>query len=461
MKVSDPIHANPRPSQGLTIVLILAFCAGLLPSWLAANDFETAILAFATYVAALTLLVKNPYRASLTIGSATAGIALAAFWLKWVLRSEPSIVLTRIPFDNDLAMRVSGAFFLAFMTTWSLSIRQSSSSTKRKNTARVHAGSSNKPLLWLPTASVALALMAGRLWIAETYSIGVPGEVPLPTPFPAGTMGALYYLTTYGPLVAATILAIDDRPAVRFMAAYPILALYASLGTTLGYRSYGVIAAIVAIYALLRSGARAHSGTERTAMRLFAIPAILFGALVATSTALGARQSAVSDQASDGSALSFIVKRIGGLDYLSPVVYRVEDTGSTWSSLDPETWNHFMRVVVYGFPSDAVTGLSSTLPGYLFGGSGYLLVIGGGLLAGYFAGRIDTRFARDDTRNWEVLAHLGFVVAWTSLLLEGTLATSIAIAGSFASLGLVSRFFESGGRATAPELHPQTRGNRT
>lgn len=425
-------EGTPRATEALLAGLILVL-ATLFVAIERGSGAGTTIAATTVALTANTLAFSRPGIRGLSIGKLTAALALTAFWAKWMLDVRPPRVTSVIPHDNDLAIQVFAVFAFAFTIAWitNTRMRKRNGSAKPPSSSEEVVRGPNAPLILL-LGSLTLFI---RIWIAEAYSIGVPGRMPTETPFPAETVGILYYLSTYGPVAAGAVLVLDRRNKATVWMGYVLLIAYAIAGANLGSRSYGVIAAVVITYSVVlpdKSKRRADFRLGSRVLRLMGAAAIV---LITVKMALQERNTVTSS----GSAAEFILRRVGGLEYLSPVVANLSISGSSWSHLSPDRWNQFLRVDVYGYPSDAITGVSGTLPGYLFGVAGMASLFVGGLLVGSAAGLTDRLLARRNSQYYTLMLHLGLAIAWSNLLLEGTIFTSLAIALAFAALSIAAK----------------------
>lgn len=407
------------------------FLLGSAATWIHGGS-ESAVLASEAIVVASTGMIVATKRVGLvSLGGATLAISLLAFWLKWILNSRPSSERV-MSFDNDGAIAIYAVFLVAFAAMWHLKAR-------REQGHHLHCGGDTgaaqvEHLLPLILGVVGFALVALRSYLASHYRIGVPGETPLVASGSFRIFGLAYYLSTYGPLLVSGVLLLTRRRGGgRFFVGLAVLITYVIVGVELGYRSYGVTAATVVIYCVQAAPGRRIGRNGATASTFLMSVAAALAAVLSVGEALKTRQS------SSVNPLQFIGSRVGGLDYLSPVVSTVDHYEPSWSNLNPATWNEFVKVVVYHFPQSVTNGLSATLPGWLYGIDGLLAVATGGLLAGYLAGWVDLRHVNSGNDLASQVAQLGWMLAWMNLLLEGTVLVTVYMAVAFGLTGLCVR----------------------
>lgn len=446
--VGEPLHrpqhcapdkdtvAPARFGWKLTATLV-ALLVGVSMSrvWWSDASWGGAFGAAVTIGAGVWLLLANLRFRAVTLGSFTAIVVLTAFWAKWMAASEPlKDYFIEVPYDNDLAVQVTGIFTLAFTLGWlavqHLALR--ASWTRRRTEVTPH----HAP--WVPPVALlvltALTLCALKVAMAHIYSVGVPGETPQGLDVPA-LKTVIYYSSTYGPLACASLIVFSRplKPWVRWGAAGVVLVAYAASGTYVGSRGATIGAAFVPIFAAVAAprplGAR---HPLRTALAWGA------GAVVAAaslSLALALRPAG-STSSGFGGILGFLEDRVGGLDFLSVAAAGVDQHGTSLSYIDTAAWIEFLTYTVYEYPPTIVTGVASTLPGFAFGVGGWAAacLLGGG--TGILLGMADFKYARA-TEPAAATWYLGLLIAWGNLLLEGTFYPSMLIVVSFGAVYLL------------------------
>lgn len=379
-----------------------------------------------------------------SLGNITCVVTMTAFWLKWALDVKPQQRAgLSLYYDNSLAIYVYGLFFFFWIAAWRGGVswsarlsgprqrRISSHCLPKRSRGRLGSGAAGVVL-----TSVGLLLMALRSYLSSSFAIGVPGETPH---FPGGfgrLFGALYYFSTFGPLMVIAVLLLSSRrnPS-RVLAAVAIAAAYASLGISLGYRSYPVYASAVLLWSLW---ARRHGDRRGIAGLLVLVP-IGIGTLYAVASTLKSR---ASGYATSGNPLEFLVGRVGGLDYLSPVVSFIDRHGASASFVRPSTWNEFLKVDVYRFPVGVANGLAGTLPGWSFAIGGIVVVGIVAVAAGALAGVADSSGPSGGRGLAGSIMHLGLLLAWTDLLLEGTIVSAFKLVLAFGLVAFLLRSAE-------------------
>jgi hypothetical protein len=438
----NPTSVRPRAQQrarlglGLGLILLAAVTASryiISPFALGAGVWPLVVL-----VAVYLMLERIDTFGWFSIAGVTAAMSLAAFWLKWLVDSQPHAQLHVLPFDNNLAIRAYGIFVLAFAVGWRFAVRGVTADREATNTTFDHRITSRTAVVAL---AVGLLLVATRLLLANHFMIGVPGVSPTSSgPLrPLLSMG--YYLSVAGPLAIASLLATYGPRRFRWFPALSLLLAFTVVGASLGYRSYAVLAFITVTFSI--ASAR-HVGEIRTKLRAGQILLLL---VAAAGAALGLNLALTTRSGTQAGApegiLSFLSERVGGLDYLSPVVPAIDRSGSHLAFLDPSAWDAFMRVNVYGFPSSAVTGVSATLPGLLYGVLAAWGLLIGGLVFGLLGGWLDKSCLRLRGRGpiGGVLT-LGVILSWSNLLGEGTLRAAFLQGLGFVGVSLLLMAFD-------------------
>jgi hypothetical protein len=203
-----------------------------------------------------------------------------------------------------------------------------------------------------------------------------------------------------------------------------LLVAYTLVGAWIGYRSYA-LTGVVMLATLMTSG------TKRIKVsRVVAVVVLVAGITVlGVSTGL-VRRSVGSDVGASGrvsGTAGFLSRRVGGLEYLAPVVGQVEVEGVDRQRLRPATWDNFLLTHVYRLPAGAHTAFAGTAIGWLYAGGGLLLVVVGGVAAAIGTHLGDTLQHRSGDLRARVI-HAVLALAWVNFFLEGTPRASILIA---------------------------------
>ncbi len=406
-----------RPLVAVPVLLVVLGVAAT--TWRAVADSSSVLTWSAgvvVLVTAIALVAASLHRGwVMSLATVTGAVFLLAFWLKWVLADPPLVYLHRVPYDSDGALEVSAVFVACFAVTWwVLTSSPWALSLRAVPGGRDEVAAPGAHRLWAVFA-VGIALLVVRVVIAEVWDVGVPGKVPETLPVPL-MLSALYYLSTYAPLIMAYYLlsAGRGRPHLSGVA---LLVGYAGVGAVIGERSYAISAAIVILYFYVRSDLTAHG--SRSVVRRLVAPALIIGtAAVALWITLQFRSNGSSGSGLDA-LVSFVSDRVGGLNFLSPVLPVVHHTGTDLARLSDPTWNSYLLVDVYGYRPGTVNGVAGTLLGLAYACAGYLGVMLVAILTGAASGAAD-RLLRVDTAR-TAMWHLGGLLAWLNLLLEGTM----------------------------------------
>jgi hypothetical protein len=180
-------------------------------------------------------------------------------------------------------------------------------------------------------------------------------------------------------------------------------------------------AALVVLYFYARRDVP--SANQRSLGRRLLVPgAIVLAAAVSLWVTLLFRSTG-SSGSGPNALVSFVSDRIGGLNFLSPVLPVVHHTGPSLSRLNGSTWDSFLLVNVYGYPADAVNGVAGTLLGLAYASAGYVGILVAALLTGTLTASAD-RLLRSPTSTASMW-HLGALLAWLNLLLEGTVKPAV------------------------------------
>jgi hypothetical protein len=173
------------------------------------------------------------------------------------------------------------------------------------------------------------------------------------------------------------------------------------------------------------SNSRRRRTTRAIAIEIAAIAVLVFAGV---TLALFVRPT----QLSGHSSFSFLFNRIGGLDYLAPAVGVTRVFGFQPSLLDPNHWDEFLKVAVYGYPTDATTGVAGTGVGWLFASLGWFGVALGGVVFGVIGAVVDTHNARRASRpTIRSLYRVGVYLAWLDFMTEGTFLAALRILLTF------------------------------
>jgi hypothetical protein len=431
---------------------------GVVATTWRAVDHGSSLLTWAAGVvvllSALGLVVTSLQRGwVVSVAAVTGAVFLLAFWLKWVLADPPLVYLHPVPYDSDAALQVAAVFAACFAVAWWALTSSPWALSAVPPDAR-DAEDARDPgarRVWVVFV-LGLVLLVVRVVIAEVWEVGVPGKVPETIAIPL-LLSGLYYLSTYAPLIMAYYLLRAEGPRLR-VTGYLLLLGYAAVGAVIGERSYAISAAIVLLYFYVRNDLAAH-GTRSVLRRLVAPVLIVVGAAVALWVTLQFRDNGSSGSGVDA-LVTFVSDRVGGLNFLSPVIPVVDHTGTDVARLNDATFNSYLLVDVYGYKPDTVNGVAGTLVGLAYAVAGYLGVVLAALLTGAVSGAADRllRFGSVRMSMW----HLGALLAWLGLLLEGTVKpASILLVVSLVTgcvLGLPGR---QGDARTAPHQEGRQR----
>lgn len=418
----------PRAMAAAMVTAVLIAVSLSRPMWSGAT-WQGAVGAAVTAAACVWLLHASLRFRALTIGAFTAVIILTAFWAKWMAASEPlKIYFIEVPFDNDLAIQVTGTLALAITVGWVATQYLA----QRRARTRERTEVVRRIVPWLPSPVLlvvtALALCALKVVVADIYSVGVPGQTPQGLEVPA-LKTVIYYSSTYGPLACASLLILSRgfRPRLRWGAVGLVLLGYAAAGGYIGTRAATINAALVLGFVALAgprpTGARFD---PRHALGWLAVAAA--GILSLTLTLI--RRPIGSTSSGPLGLLGFLADRIGGLDFLSVAAAGVDQHGSSLAYVDTTVWVEFLTFEVYEYPVGSITGVAASLPGTAFGIGGWVAVAVVGLASGALLAIADARYARavdPAATTW----YLGLLLAWVNLLLEGTVYPTLLIILSF------------------------------
>jgi hypothetical protein len=443
------IHPAGRVSGRDLAFLAVALVGTALSAWRSTKsdaDVATVVGALGTLYGSLWVLRHAKDKGWTSLAGVTSLISITAFWLKWVVDANPHPVLQPIPYDSQRAISVYGCFILTLALALHLTVHVSRRPPPGQ-TESTEDGNPRSSLFAAAMLAVGILALALRFALAQLYGVGVPGITPHFPPGLGSFFGLLYYISVYLPLMcgAALLLVSHSRDVRRPRVLFAMLLLlsYAIAGSVLGYRSYGVTAGLTFLFCMSVNGrprGDKRAVSSHLVPKVIVLGIVLLVALATISSALGTRSSPGDRDQGLRSAAEFTSNRVGGLDYLSPVVSRIEATRPSLEHVDPQEWNGFVKVQVYGFPDSATNGLSATLVGWLYAIAGYNAVILGGFLAGLGIGFVDIkRVSRSTPQLVREIVHLGMLLAWLNLLLEGTLLVSVRIGIVFMIVGLLIR----------------------
>ena len=455
---ADARGASRLPSAWVVAAGVLAgalVTASLSRPWWSDASWPGAVGAAGTAAACVWLLLETLRLRAVTLGAFTAVVLLAAFWAKWMAASEPlKIYFIEVPFDNDLAIQVTGTLAVGLALGWvgvqRLSLRRERTRVRTDVTDR-HAPWHPPPALLVITA---LALCALKVAVADVYSVGVPGETPRGLDVPA-LKTVIYYSSTYGPLACASLLALSRRsqPWLRWGAVGLVLLGYVAAGGYVGSRAATVNAALVLGFVAL-AGPR--SGGARFSLRHALGWLAVAAAIIVSLTLTLIRRPIGSSSAGPLGLLGFLEDRIGGLDFLSVAAAGVDQHGWSLAYVHTTAWVEFLTFQVYEYPEGSITGVAASLPGTAFGIGGWVAVVLVALACGGLVAIADAKYARilePAATTW----YLGLLLAWGNLLLEGTLYPTLLIILSFGSvyvlLLLVGRWLGHRSRRDAAAGH--------
>lgn len=414
-----------RLRRPLVAVLVLLTVVGVsATTWrvvVSGSSPATWAAGVVVFLSALSLLVVGLRRGwVMSLATVTGAVLLLAFWLKWVVAEPPLVYRHPVPYDSDGALRVSGVFAACFaLTWWAISASPWGRWVRRTAGERASDDSAPGPREVWGVFAVGLVLLVVRVVLAEVWDVGVPGEVPKTIPIPL-LLSGLYYLSTYAPLILAFYALHGASIRLRSTGAALLLG-YAAVGVVVGERSYAISAALVVLYFYARKEVK--PGEQRSLVRRLVVPgAIVLAAALSLWVTLLFRSTG-SSGSGPHAVVTFVSDRIGGLNFLSPVLPVVQQTGPTLARLSGSNWDAFLLVNVYGFAPDAVNGVSGTLLGLAYASAGYVGIVVAALLTGTLTAGAD-RLLRSPTPT-AAMWHLGALLAWLNLLLEGTVKPAV------------------------------------
>jgi hypothetical protein len=367
-----------------------------------------------------------------SVGGITWIMVATLFIGRWFF--EPvtgSILLTPLAsayYDRDGALIASAVMIMSFALAYVVSSRSLLSRQYERRPAAPRVNSTSVTDLML----IGCLFAAARLLTGMLFSIGIPGKVPDAVPF----VGIVYYLSSYGPLVAASLILWYGRGDRRSTAyACGLLLGWALIEGTLG--THGSTFQALLIF----GGTKA---MMEGLVRVKSVPAVASAVLVCVVVtaslllAFDARAPLTGGVRRDiRDVPGFVFNRLGGLEYIAPVIGAVDRTGPSMSRLRTSTWDHFMKVEVYGLPSGAVTAFASTAVGWWYGLGGMQGVIVGSLLSGLLAGQFDQWCRRRRAGTSAPAFVLGILLGWATLLLGGTIGSLGGIAIGFCGIAVV------------------------
>lgn len=418
---AGPTPVNLPKMAGVLVAVGTVAYLVTRPAYEGGDAATYASAALASCACLWVLYRSQPLEGGIRIsaGVVTSALFLIAFFFKYVFGGTVVDYGELGPsyYSPHHAMRIASVFVLMYCVVLVKPIRVEESASEPVTRLRFSAST---------VAVLAFVTIAARLFIARRYSIGVPGKAPQAIP----GVGVLYYLTTYVPPIAAVCLFIGSRAStsVRRILVPAILVTYALVGALIGYRSYA-LAGVVLLATVSTGGPPRRIRISRAAAVLIVVVGFV---VLGVSAGLGTRSSGQSAGTSGvSSTAGFLSGRIGGLDYLSPVVGQVEVEGVDPSRLRPAVWEKFLLTNVYRLPYRARTGFAGTAPGWLYAGGGIYLVATGALVAGCFTRSADRLHARTCDHRGRAI-HAALALAWVNFFLEGTPRESFLI-GAFGS----------------------------
>lgn len=415
-------EAGPSTRLGqLTPVLTASFgsLGFVLTGWATGRPALPLMAAAAgTFVLLITLLTALRNRKGL-LGPATCTIGLSAFYVKWVIAVRIEDEWLAGSPDPDSAVLI----FTLFAVTFSLAYALGRSPILSRPIPRCVSSAPAHLALLIPLIALLLYL---RVYLANNFGVGVPGQVPRPLPVPR-LGGALYYTSLSVPLIAACYWLTRSRASKSATTmAIVTLGSYSLVGASLGYRSYAVNAVAVAIYA----GWYRRCVAERRSLRRVRVSTLvvalagLMAVLATVSLASGERSHDPTETSGLAGSIDFLTSRVGGVEYLAPVVGQIDRTGGPRPGLaSPVAWDNYLRSEVYTFDRNAVHSLAGTGVGWLYAFAGPSGVVVFAFLAGRAFQRVDASWLAAA----RTLPGLALLLAWLNLFLEGTLLPSTAI----------------------------------
>ena len=458
-RVGDPAADDAAPRlltrAALCFVLSGLFALGSLR----ASTLEAGIAFIVGVLACVALYVGIRPFGFASIGGVTLVAVAGLFLMKWLVFGGVGAPPTALVVSPEPALRVVAVGAAAFAAGYLLALRRGLSGIQLppRESEPVATGP------WAPFFVLALVLTAGRLYVARRWNIGVPNRAPSAVPL----LGVVHYVTSFGPLVCAAGLWLlgqrRDDPA-RKAAAVAFL-IHTAVGVSIGWR--GDVARTALAWAVAhRLGAddRIRRHPLRTTLVLVAAATLCLGAL---SLAMSSRRGTAATPGDLGGAVEFLVQRLGGIDFLSPIVAHVNQYGSSAGYLAGPEWDHFLKVDVYGLPPSAQTGFAGTAFGWWYGVGGLAATAAAGFAFGGAGAIADKYSARKRAQGANLSVRLATVVViliWANFLLEGTfdvamksgvIATAIAL-----SIAAGSRFLRPANRLAPPvsPLPPATAG---
>jgi hypothetical protein len=438
----------------LVLLITVALLLGVGATTWRARTEDSSLVTWAAAV--VTLLVSGGLIGAaarrgwlMSIATVTGALFFLAFWLKWVLADPPLVYLHPVRYDADGAIRVTAVFATCFALSWwgwtELPWQRLLRGGERG--ASKLATRPGPREVWL-VFSAGMVLLVTRVVLAKVWDVGVPGKVPKTIPIPL-LLAGIYYLSTYAPLILSFYVLRARQVRLR-TCGVALLVGYAGVGVVLGVRSYAVSAALVLFYYY---ASHRHEHGQRAVARRLVMPAVIVVAAVFSLwLTLQFRSNGASGHGVDA-VVGFVSNRIGGLNFLSPVLPVVQDTGTTLSRLSESNWDSFLLVDVYGYPPDSVNGVAGTLLGLAYASAGSVGVVLAALVTGTLAGSAD-RLLRSRA-PLAAMCHLGAVLAWLNLLLEGTVKPAVIMLTVFIATAFTLELLD---RQSHPRPAPHERG---
>lgn len=375
----------------------------------------------------------------ISLGGVTLWLTLVFFLGKWFLLGEdmpPLVTGPRATREATLAVVAYGS--LAFAVGYRRGGHRLRAFVQSASIRR-HADVSARPLI-----VVGLAVVLLRLYAAGRWHIGVPSRAPRPIPL----RGMLFFATTVvPPLVSASLkLKGDERggSSLLIRAGAGILLLHTAVGVLIGWRGEPLRNALVWIAASRGSGAIARSRHE-----IGRLLAIGVGIFLAVGIALTFRGLGANESGGPAEVAQFLFERIGGIDYLTPVVGQVEIYGTDARLLDQKQWDNFLKRRVHGISEGAQVSFAGTAFGWWYASLGSLGVIAGSLAAGSLCSIVDRGLSQSDRHRHlgYNLLFVGIVLVWSNFFLEGNGVTSLkSLVAVVFVWGGICAYFRLGGQ---------------
>jgi hypothetical protein len=398
-----------------------------------AGSTRVIVALIVAFVALAFLRIATRTSGVFSLGGATLVMVGALFILRWYFPPVAANLITPLAaqyYDRDGALVASAVMICVFAPFYSLG--RFLPLFGRRHAAPGPWNSVSGSFGDLIAAGIVLILI--RLVTGLAFHVGVPGQHAAAIPF----IGVVYYVSTYGPLAAAALILWlgRDQQSSLFVAGSLLLCDIA-VESLLG--SHGTPFLALLVFGASRAGAaRPIRLTIGKALPLAAlVSAVLVSALlvsfVARRTLNGGSRQSIAD------VPVFIFNRLGGLEYVAPVIGAVNETGPDLHRLRSSTWNNYLTVDVYGLPAGTQTGFAATAVGWWYGlrrlegvaiGAGFFA-----LIAGLFDQFTYSRRARRSLTAF--VLSIAVLLGWATFLLGGTIGSLGGISIGFTVTALL------------------------